>query len=461
MTKIQILNIAKQFLSSKLGIDEAIAYTLSGRIIQAGGSIVSLLLIALFLTKEEQGFYYTFGSILAIQIFFELGFNGIITQYAAHETAHISTYDFAKNETEQKAQSRLSSLLRFCVRWFSILSIGLFIILLLVGYVFFTKYGNNENVNWKYPWLILVVNTSFSFVLYPLFSFLEGLGKIKEVAKLRLVQQLVNLIILWSMLSMGGRLYSAPVAGMCSLFAALTILLFSDFRVILIKVWNHKNIWKINYKNEIFPYQWKIAISWISGYFIFQLFNPVLFATDGAIVAGQMGMTLAALNGVSGLTMSWIITKVPIFSKLFAQSNYDIADKLFNKTYKQVLSINFVGVLTLFFIIFILRYYNNSLGERFLPLYLIAILGVSTFLNQMVFSWATYLRCHKKEPYLITSIVGALLIGTSTLTFGKLFGANGLIIGYVAIVVLMKFWEYKIFIQSKRMWHVITLNVQD
>ena len=37
------------------------------------------------------------------------------------------------------------------------------------------------------------------------------------------------------------------------------------------------------------------------GYFIFQLFNPVLFATEGAVVAGQMGMTLAALNGIKHL----------------------------------------------------------------------------------------------------------------------------------------------------------------
>lgn len=452
---MEISNRIKHFLVSKIGIDKAIAYTLSGRMIQASGSIVSLALIALFLTKEEQGFYYTFGSILAIQIFFELGFNGIITQYAAHETAHISTYDVATNELEQKAQSRLSSLLRFCVSWFSILSLGLFIILLLIGYVFFSKYGHNENVSWKYPWLILVVNTCFSFVLSPLFSFLEGLGKVKDMAKLRLIQQLVSLIILWSMLSMGGRLLAGPVAGMCSLIVALTLLIFSDSRIILLKIWNLLNRWKINYKDEIFPYQWKIAISWMSGYFIFQLFNPVLFATEGAIVAGQMGMTLAALNGVSGLTMSWIITKVPIFSKLFAQLNFEVADRLFNKTFKQALAINFLGVLTLFVIVFLLRYFHHSLGERFLPMYLIAILGVSIFLNQIVFSWASYIRCHKKEPFLASSVVAALLIGTSTMTFGRLFGVNGLVIGYVTVVALMKIWEYKIFKQSKRLWHIM------
>ena len=43
----------------------------------------------------------------------------------------------------------------------------------------------------------------------------------------------------------------------------------------------------ISYMKEIFPNQWKIALSWVSGYFIFHFFNPVLFA-EGPVVAGQM-----------------------------------------------------------------------------------------------------------------------------------------------------------------------------
>lgn len=68
---------------------------------------------------------------------------------------------------------------------------------------------------------------------------------------------------------------------------------------------------KVNYFNEIFPYQWRIALSWISGYFIFQLFNPVLFATEGAIVAGQMGMILHALIQYNLISLSWWKHKNP------------------------------------------------------------------------------------------------------------------------------------------------------
>lgn len=451
-----IINAGKHILSSKLGIDKAIGFTLIGRIIQATGSIVSLSLIALFLTKEEQGFYYTFGSIIAIQVFFELGFNGIITQYAAHETAHISTYDYSAKEPERKAQSRLSSLLRFCLRWFSILSLGLFIILLIVGYVFFAKYGHGADVNWELPWVILVINTCFSFVLSPIFSFIEGLGKVKEIAKLRLVQQLVFLIILWSMLSLGGKLYSAPIAGVASLVVTLGILIFSDFRRILIKIWNLLDKWKVNYKEEIFPYQWKIAISWMSGYFIFQLFNPVLFATEGAVAAGQMGMTLAVLNGITGLTISWMATKVPLFSGLIAQKKYSDLDQIFNRTLKQAAMINGLSLLAMFLGIYGLRHFNLPIGERFLPYLPLIFMIIPVFLNQYVSSWATYLRCHKQEPFLILSVVMGIATSLSTFILGNYFGALGMTAGYCFLTFFGGFiWGRSIFITKRKEWHFV------
>ena len=221
----------KYILSSKLGIDKAIGFTVIARFIQGVGGFVSLFLIAAYLTSEEQGFYYTFGSILAIQIFFELGFNGIITQYAAHETAHIHSYDSTEVEQEKIAQSRLSSLLHFCIKWFSILALGLFVILMVVGNMFFKKYGHGINVNWEIPWIILVGNTSFSFILSPILSFLEGLGFEKDIAKLRLIQQTVNMGILWLLLIAGGELYSAPIAGFSSLFIVFLFCFFLNSKL--------------------------------------------------------------------------------------------------------------------------------------------------------------------------------------------------------------------------------------
>ena len=76
-------------LLNYLGIDGAIFYTSLGRILQGLGGIITLILISKFMSKEEQGFYYTFSSVLAIQIFFELGLGGILTQFVRNNVVNI------------------------------------------------------------------------------------------------------------------------------------------------------------------------------------------------------------------------------------------------------------------------------------------------------------------------------------------------------------------------------------
>ena len=74
-----------RIIARKIGMDKSIAYSSGANMLRAITGLASIYFISLCLTGEEQGCYYTFGSILAIQVFFELGFTGIITQYVAHE----------------------------------------------------------------------------------------------------------------------------------------------------------------------------------------------------------------------------------------------------------------------------------------------------------------------------------------------------------------------------------------
>ena len=42
---------------------------------------------------------------------------------------------------------------------------------------------------------------------------------------------------------------------------------------------------RVSWKHEIWPFQWRIAVSWMSGYFIFDLINPVAFYFCGPVDA--------------------------------------------------------------------------------------------------------------------------------------------------------------------------------
>lgn len=447
------------FIFKNLGIDRAIAYTVLSRFIQAGGGIITLLFVAKNLTTVEQGYYYTFGSILAIQIFFELGLSNIITQFVAHENAHLIWNDKFSFSGSIESSSRLSSLLRFSIKWFAVIGVLLFIGLLITGYSFFYNFGKTGDVvAWQKPWVVLSITTSLSLMISPILAFFEGLGKVREVAKVRLIQQIVQLLLVLSFFILGFKLFSSPLASLISFFVILIWTFSGDNKKNLIFIWHKIDIYKVNYKKEIFPFQWKIALSWISGYFIFQLFNPVLFATEGAIVAGQMGMTLAVLNAILMFTLSWINTKVPIFSNLIANRKYKELDLLFNKTLCQSTFLNIVALLIFFFGIFLLRYFdlklgNKYLGDRFLNYLPMIAMMIPIILNHIISAWATYLRCHKKEPLLYQSVVIGLLCSISTIFLGNYLGVIGMTFGYLFVSIIGFFWTYYIFKSKQKQWH--------
>ena len=56
-------------IAGAVGIDKSIAYTSGARIVQGITGVGTVFFISTFLNGVEQGFYYTFGSILALQVF--------------------------------------------------------------------------------------------------------------------------------------------------------------------------------------------------------------------------------------------------------------------------------------------------------------------------------------------------------------------------------------------------------
>lgn len=445
-------------LKDKLGIDKSIFFTSLVRIIQATGGIISILFVAHYLTGAEQGFYYTFGSIVAIQVFFELGLNGIITQYVAHEAAHLQWKTSTKLTGDPKYLSRLSSLLHFSVKWYLYFMVILFVTLIVFGFLFFEKYGTDGNIIWRAPWILLAIGTALNLFVTPILAFIEGLGKVKEVAKIRLYQQTICLFVVCGGLIIGAKLYVLGINLLVAILLIVSILFFGKFRKLLLHIWHIPITDKVDYRKEIFPFQWKIALSWISGYFIFQLFNPVLFATEGAVIAGQMGMTLTALNGIQALSISWMTTKVPLYSGLIAQKKHTQLDTIFKRTLKQSVSINGCLLLIMFAGIFILREWHISfasmdIANRFLAYLPMALMMIPLFVNQFIASWATYLRCHKQEPFLFVSICCGSACCLSTIILGKYFGVLGITIGYCIITLAFCPWCYWIYKTKKDEWH--------
>ena len=428
-----------QRICNFLQLDTAIIYSSLSKILSGFGGFLTVFLIAKSLTSVEQGYYYTFISVLYIQVFFEMGLNSIITQFVAHEKAHLEWE--GKNDLTGKDVhlSRLASILHLCVKYYLYLAVGLLIVLFVSGYVFFTI-NSNVGIVWKFPWMLLCISTALSFFLNPFLAFLEGLNLMKEVCFIRFVQQTVSLLILWLGLIGGMKLY---VGGCSSLAGGMTILVFVSYRYrgMFLNIYKKLTTHFINYKTEIFPFQWKVAVGWLSSSLVFQFFNPVLFATIGSAAAGQLGMTLSVINGVSSVSMNWIYTKVPQLSRLVSLRAFETLDKSFSKILTVLVLLSCVGFIAL--ALFLIQFNILHIGSKLLPISLFLIMSLSSILTQITSCWAIYFRCFKKEPFLKVSLINVVIIFLVVFPCTLYYSLEGLVFSYClsAFVGLLFGWK--------------------
>jgi O-antigen/teichoic acid export membrane protein len=426
---------------------------LSTKIWQALAGLVSLTLVARFLSPQEQGIYFTFSSVLNLQVFFELGLGFVLLQFASHEKASLQWNESRMLDGDLLALSRLGSLVKISAKWYLAASLILFLVLTPVGTMLFVSQSAKiEGIAWLTPWLLLVIFTAGCMLINPFYSIIEGTGKISEIALLRMVQELLSALLLWWALRARLGLLSACIYQGCR-FVLGSAWLLTRYGRVLWTLAGQSGKERISWSQEIFPLQWKIALSWIGGYLATQLFNPVIFAYVGPVAAGRMGMSLSVTNGMSNAVLTWISTKAALFGPLVARKDYKNLDRLFFRALKQCLILAIVAALAVFIGILILNRVTNPFIARVLSPYQWAFLLISTLGNILTSALATYLRSHKKEPLLLLSIIGGTATLVSTLVLGKFYGTTGILAGYTLIVTATSYWAARIFSRSRARWH--------
>jgi hypothetical protein len=411
-----------------------------------------LIAIASSLNRTVQGYYFTFGSLLGLQIFFELGLAQVVIQFASHEWAQLRLSEDGCLTGSDTARSRLASLLRFAVHWYLIAASVAGLLLSLAGYVFFSR-SPEPGVSWRSPWIVLCILTAVNVVTLPLWAFLEGCGRIEPVYRYRLVSSAIQNVCIVSALFLGCELWTSAIASAAVLGVSVSMLFFCHRRL-LVSIWMMVSTSRIDWKHEVLPMQWRIGLSWLSGYFIFALFTPVLFHYRGAIVAGQMGMTWAVASTLSTVSLAWVTPKAATFGVLIAQKQFRALDQLTFKSGMASVAMLVLGTSTVLVALWAMRSFGYSLAERFLPLLPTAIFLLAQVLMQISHIQALYLRAHKHDPFAGLSFLSALLVAVSVLFLGRLYGPAGVATGYIlttATVVLPL--GTVIFLRCRREWH--------
>ncbi len=413
-----------------------------------------LFIVSKCLTQEEQGYFYTFSSLVGLQVIFEMGLAFVIFQFSGHFFANLKWSEKGSLLGDSIDIIRIHLLLNKAWKWYIVLAILVSLIVTPAGYYFFKSHSESFTVDWQYPWILLVILTSVNLINLPLLAVIEGGGNVSSVNTLRLFQSIIGSLLSWLLVWYGAGLWFACipvlVATICSQFwiwSHFPVLLKNSLKVMSI---DSKNVF--SWRNEIWPMQWRIGISWISGYFIFQLFTPVLFHYFGAVEAGRMGMTISISMIITSIGYVWMQANTPELTQLAAKKKWAEFDEVFFRYFKQSLIFVFVAIIAIMVLINLLKgsaYYTRVLSPDLLLIVLLSF-AISHIINVLAY----YLRIHKEEPFMILSLIGAFILAVGVINFGSLYGARG-ITYYLLIVNIVyglpsAWWMWS---RMRRRWH--------
>ena len=426
-------------------------YGFAWRLAQIGSVPVTLYLVAVRFAPATQGFYYTFGSLVALRSFFELGLYLVILNVSAHEWVHLSLDSTGRVVGSADARSRISSLVRQMFRYYAIAGTLFFAVVSVVGLRFFSA-SSDPAINWTLPWLCLVFSSALTLVAEPFCALLEGCGQLQRVYRMRMIQAALTGPVSWLIILAGGGLWAAVAASALQAICIYYFLLVRN-RSFFTSVVRPLSGSKLDWWRDMWPMQWRVGCSGVVNYFAYSLFNPVIFHYHGAAVAGQMGMTLQIVGGIQTMALIWLNVEAPRFGALIAVRDYAELDRRWVRTLGLSLGTFVLGALFFFTAQAVALKAKFEIVTRLLPLLPLAGLLLAGALMNVSQAMSTYLRAHKQEPMLVMSVCTSIMIGAAVWFLGRQLGALGASWGYAVVLLAGVVWQYRIWRESRRNWH--------
>lgn len=385
-----------------------------------------LIFIPLYLTPVEQGYWYTFTSISALSIFADLGFSTIILQFVAHEFVYLH---FKKNRLltgDEMHLWKLASFFRFSVNWL-LRVIGLVFPIIVIGGYFFLS-SKSEDISWEGAWIIYSIVSGLMFFNSSILSFFEGCNSVSLLQSMRFKIVVCNSLAMLISLSLHFNLYSLSISLIVSTCVA-SGLIIKNFSRTIFQLWELSKEKCYDWWPEFSTLIWRYAISWCSGYFIFQLFTPLAFKYHGAIFAGKIGISIAMWTAGFNIASSWITAITPKLNMLISKRQWEDLDVIFKKNLYNAMLTMFIGGSSF---ILVQSIFADKIGffQRVLNTSSMTLLFLCWLCQLYVNSVAVYLRAHKKEPLMLPSLFGAIYVSITTYMCAKFLQSDFLFLGF-------------------------------
>jgi O-antigen/teichoic acid export membrane protein len=435
----------KAFISrvqSIFGIDRDIAWILINKFFAAIKAPIIVFFIIRYLTPVEQGTWYTFTSLGALSMFAELGFAGIMTQFISHEFAHVEEIN-GRLVGDRKRLDRIIGLIRFSVRlYFIVIPIAIFI-LTVIGFFYFGKKFDNIYC----AWILFSIVGGLSLFSSLLQAIYQGLDKIRVTQQNVVLGSLFTTVFMVIFLNFNAGIWALVMGNLLG-FVFMIAFLYKAATSIWRQILKHTIENAFDFFSEIFSLQWKYALTFVSGFFIFYLFVPAIYKYESHELAGQFGITMTIVSAITSIGYAWVSSKVPKFNIMVARrQRVELSGQFKNASTRGVVIYAILSAIFLFTLAAMNKYqiYNT----RFLSLKYSSLLLVAQLPTLLIGNFGVYLRSHKEEPYYLLSLWSGLISIVAAVIILPSFGFEIFLITIVLanlfLVLPPAFYIYRLF----------------
>ncbi len=382
---------------------------------QALSGLLTLYLVANYLSLEEQGVYYTITTLVGVLLSLDIGLTNILVPF------------FAANRSSHLNDENILGIAKYALRWF--FWTGLLIILISPLGLVFLDYRNFSAVNnIALTWSVIVLFASASYMISPLVLLLEGIGMVNEVYIHRLYQGVLGSIAMWLTLFFGGGILSVVVPSIvCFLY---TFIWFGCCHFDLVSKIQKSNI-KVSWREKIWPIQWRTGGNIFSGYLLVFIYTPICYFIFGAKEAGQVGLTMACLNTIFVISISGLVSSFPRLTRLLSENKKNDGLSLYRIELKKA-GIIYV-LLSACMIFFLLIISNDPMAFRFMSLGQVICISIGMMFYMFAAAQGYFMRAHLLDRALGLNLLTLCIMVVSVCAMTYLYGLWGISISILLV----------------------------
>jgi len=392
-------------------------YALAHRVAQIVSSAITILLIPIYFNTVEVGLYYLLMSFIGFPVMFEVGMGQALIQVASH---------INRNERFSRGYC---AFIKTISRDYRTISNNFFVVALLLGVPYIFIFVPSEFYYSVVVFIAVTVATTVVLRLSYVHSILESRGCINYSNKIKFKSIILATITFWICIFFKFGLFSLGVslaANATYLNWALRRLSFGGRGKIINPLDNSPN-----YLNELTALQSRFKISYISGYLASGAIIPIVFAMISPVDAGRLGISLSLFSAVTVIASVFVVVNNVRMSSLISNNKIKELHYLFIRLIKLVVS---AGVLlggAALALIYLLRLFFPLVAYKFMEFELLSLLCISSISSALIYSMAIYIRAHKIELLVGSSVLSAISVVLFVIA-GSFYGLNYVVYGYAS-----------------------------